>query len=411
MKFFLLSALLVAVALPAVGSAAEVGEEPLTLARVMKLAASAAPEVRISATQVTEGEARLAGAKVRTLENPQLELEAGPRSAEEDSVDFGVGLEIPVELWGRRDKRIAVAEAGLQRERFLAREARRQAVIATVGAYYQVLHAGKGLDLAFERKALAEELERIATERYRTGDAPLFEVNLARTEVARAASDIASAQGRMAQARAVLAQNLGLSGSALRVEGDLEDRTFFDRFHTDPINVQRPDLLAARAEMEASKAGVALAKAELRPDVALRLSYHEEGDEKVGLAGVAVGLPFLNPRRDAPVREAMARRRRAEIIAETKNAVVSTQIEGARLAYEGAVEAVRRMEEDALPLQYENQTMATESYRRGKIDLATLLQVRREALETRREYLDRLLNVSEAGVGLASAVGTFSNQP
>jgi len=394
------------------GSAAEVGEGPLTLARVMEMAASAAPEVRASAALVTEGEARLAGAKVRTLENPQLELEAGPRSAEEDSVDFGVGLEIPVELWGRRDKRIAVAEAGLQREMFLAREARRQAVSATVGAYYQVLHARKGLELTYERKALAEELERIARERYRTGDAPLFEINLARTEVARASSDIASAKGQMAQARAVLAQSLGLSaGSALQVEGDLEDRSFFDRFHAEKVMAQRPDLLAARAEVEASEAGVALARAELRPDVALRLSYHEEGDEKVGLAGVAVGLPFLNPRRDAPVREAMARSRRAEIIAEAKEAAVSTQIEGARLAYEGAVEAVRRMEEDALPLQRENQSMATESYRSGKIDLATLLQVRREALETRREYLDRLLSASEAGVGLASAVGTFSNQP
>lgn len=406
MKRFWFSVLLLILSIPAPKAAAEIA---LTLDRVLELAASAAPDVRISSTQIEEGEARLAGAKVRTQGNPQLELEAGPRSAEEDDVDFGVGLEIPVELWGRRDKRIAVAEAQLQREKWLAGEARRQAVSAAVDAYYQFLHARKGLELARERKALAEELLGIATERYRAGDAPLFEENLARTETARAASEIASAQGRVAQARAALEQSLALpAGGDFQIEGDLEDRSFFDRFHLDPAMAPRPDLLAARAEVEAADAGIALAKSEQLPDLALRLSYQQEGDEKVALAGVAVGLPFLNPRREAPVREAMARSQRARIVAATKEAVISSQIEGARLAYQAAVEAVRGMEEVALPLQSENQAMATESYRSGKIALATLLQVRREALETRREYLDHLLKASEAGIGLASAVGTFS---
>jgi len=409
MIFILLPVLLLTFVLPGMGSAAEDVGEPLTLDRVMQLAASAAPEVRLAETQVAEEEARLAGAKVRTLENPELELEAGPRSAEEDSVDFGVGLEIPVELWGRRERRIAVAEAAFQREKFLAQEARRQAVSAALGAYFQVLHDHRRVELSRQRKSLAEELLRIAAERHSVGDAPRFEVNLARSEVARAASEIATEEGRLAEARTALAQALGLPrADRLQVEGDLADRSLFTPLQA-VIDTTRPDLLAARAEVEASAAGVALARATLRPDVALRLSYNEEGDEKVAMAGVAIGLPFLNPRDKAPVREAMARNQRARILAETREAAISHQIEGARLAYESAAEAVRRMEEEALPLQRENQFMATESYRSGKIDLTTLLQVRREALETEREYQERLLKAAEAGVGLASAVGTFSN--
>lgn len=407
MKFFL-SVVLVICALPAQASVAGMGGAPLTFELVMALAASAAPDVRVASTLVAEGEAKLAGAKVRTLENPQLELETGPRSADEDSVDFGVGLEIPVELWGRRDKRIAFAEAELQRERMLIDEARRQAISVAVGAYFQVIHARHRFELACERKALAEELQRIATERYRSGDASLFEVNLAKTEIARAASEIAATQGSLAQVRATLEQSLGFpAGSNFHVEGNLDDRSFFDRFYAEPGIEQRADLLAARADVEASKAGVDLAKAELRPDVALRLIYHEEGDEKVALAGVAVDLPFLNPRSEASVQEAMARSQRARIVAEVKEAAISSQIEGARRAYESAVVAVRRMEEDAIPLQRENESMATESYRSGKIGLADLLQVRRESLDTRREYLDQLLKASEAGIELASAIGAF----
>ncbi len=409
MNFILIPVLLLTFVLPRSGFAAEYGGESLTLDRVLELAASAAPEVRVAGTQVAEEEARLAGAKVRTLENPELELEAGPRSTEEDNVDFGVGLEFPVELWGRRDKRIAVGEATLQREKFLAQEVQRQAVSTALGTYFQVLHDRKRVELARERKDLAEELLRIADERHIVGKAPRLEVNLARAEVARAASEIAAEEGRLAKARTALAQALGLPGAdRLLVEGDLADRSLFAPIQTAVYSL-RPDLLAARADAEASEAGVALARAELRPDVALRLSYHQEGDEKVAMAGVAIGLPFLNPRDEAPVREAMAKSQRTRIIAESRERAVSNQIEGARLAYESAAEAVRRMEEEALPLQRENQSMATESYRSGKIDLTTLLQVRREALETRREYLDHLLRASEAGVGLASAVGTLSN--
>lgn len=408
MNFILIPLLLMTFILPCTGSAAEYGGEPLTLERVMELAALAAPEVRVAGTQVAEEEARLAGAKVRTLENPELELEAGPRSAEEDSVDFGVGLEIPVELWGRRDKRIAVGEAALQREKFLAQEARRQVVSAALCAYFRVLHDRRRVELARERKDLAEDLLRIAAERHRAGEAPRFEVNLARSEAARAASEIAAEEGRLAGARTALAQVLGLpADDRLQVKGDLADRSLFAPIQAE-IATGRPDLLAARADVEAAEADVALARAELRPDLALRLGYHREGDEKVAMAGIAVGLPFLNPRDEAPVRAAQARLRRARIAAESRQLAVSNQVEGARLTYEAAVEAVRRMEEDALPLQRENQTMATESYRSGKIDLSTLLQVRREALETEREYQERLLNAAEAGVGLASAVGTYS---
>jgi cobalt-zinc-cadmium efflux system outer membrane protein len=344
---------------------------------------------------------------VRTLQNPELELAAGPRTGDENSIDTEVGVEIPIELWGRRDKRIAFARAGLQREEHTANDVRRQSVSAAVGAYYRVLHAEERLRVAQERKTVAEELLRIATERHRAGDVPKFEVNLAKTEVARAYSDISAEQGRITVARSALAQSLGLSsGAELQVQGDIKDRTLFDALRSVPDLTQRPDLLSALADVGATTADVALAKAEQRPDVALRLSYQREGDENIALAGVSVGLPFLNPRR-GPVQEALARKERARIAVEIRRAAISTEIEGARRAYEAAAEAVLRIERDGLALQRENESLAAESYRAGKINLSTLLQVRREALETRREYLERLLEAAEAGVGLASAVGTF----
>ena len=391
---------------PSLAKAVE--QEILTLSRVMELAAGTAPQVRLSTTRVEESEARLAGARVRTLEDPALDLGVGRRNGEELSTDLEVGLELPVEFWGRREKRVALARADLDKERYLAEDVRRQAVSKAVAAYFRLLQARERFTLAQGRWSLAEEVLRIAEERLQAGDAPKFEVNLAKTELARAASEIAAAQGQVARARASLAQSLGFSaGAPFEIKGDLDDRHYFDAVLQEPLDPKRPELLAARAEVEASEAAVALAQAEQRPDVGLGLSFKREGDEEVVMAGVRFSLPFFNPRNEGPILEAKAQKRRAEILAETTRQEIATDIEGSSLAYEAAVEAARRMENEALPLQEENERMARESYRAGKINLATLLQVRREALETRTEYLERLLEAAEAGMSLASAVGAF----
>jgi len=381
--------------------------EPLTLARVFKLAGENARDVRIAVTRIAEEEGRFTGAQVRSLENLKLEAALGPRIGPSTTVDVDVGVEIPFERGGKRDRRIAAARAGIQREKHAVDDARRQAIAVAAGAFYRVLQAEERLRLAEERKALAGELLRVARERHQGGDAPLFDVNLAQAEMSRAKSAIASEKGLVARARAALAASLGLpSGGDLRVEGDLKDRSFFDAIPSEIPLEKRSDLLAALAEVDASRAGVVLAEAQQRPDLAFRVGYrHEEGND-IFQGGVSIPLPIFNPGK-GPVQEARARSDRARIDAEARKAAVSSEIEGARRSYAAAAESVRLLEKDGLPRQQENEALARESYRAGKINLATLLLVRRDALDTRREYLERLLEAAEAGVELAAAVGAL----
>ena len=395
-------------ALSAVTMAAAAGiEGALTQTRVIELSGAGMPDICLAATRVAEEEAKLIGAQVRTLENPKLDLAAGPRNGEQSTFDAEVGLEIPVELGARREKRIALAQAGILREKHGVEDVRRRAVTAALAAYYRVLHAEENLAVARERKQLAEELVRIATERLGAGDAAKFEVNLAQTELIRAESEISSALGKREQARTALARTLGLPAAAdLQVEGTIRDRNLFDAIRSAAPR-ERPDLLAARADLVAAEAAVSLAKAEQLPDLALRLSYQREGDENIALAGISVALPFVNPRR-GPVLEAQAHRERARIAAEALKATVTAEQEGARRTYDAAIESVNRLERDGLALQHENESLAAESYRAGKITLSTLIQIRRELLETRREYLDRLLEAADAGVELAAARGIWS---
>ena len=67
--------------------------------------------------------------------------------------------------------------------------------------------------------------------------------------------------------------------------------------------------------------------------------------------------------------------------------------------------AVEELEASALPLLDENESLARRSYEAGEMGLAELLLVRRETLDTRREYLDRLRAAAVAAVDVLASAG------
>jgi cobalt-zinc-cadmium efflux system outer membrane protein len=311
-------------------------------------------------------------------------------------------LSVPLDLGGRRDKRIAVVSADVQREQLQAATVERQTVATAVAAYYQNLCADRLVALAEERVRLAESAETTARQRQRAGDVAVFEVNLARGEVARAQSAVAAAKSEQLRARAGLANALGLAGTSLSVSGDLADRSMFDKREEEVAS--RPDLRVLAQDVEVARAEVALAGAQRWPSLDLRVTYEHDVDADTLLGGIAIAIPiFERGQGDAAV--ARARAKRAGIELDTKLQQVSTQLATARATYASAIAAVEILERQAMPLSSENETAAAASYRAGKIDINTLLLVRREAIDTQREHLDRLLEAALAGVELWLARG------
>lgn len=383
---------------------AQGSDPPLTRARVIELARRA-PAVRVAESEIEEARGRLVGARVFARENPVLEALAGPRWSAERTTDVEVTLAVPIEL-GRRGRRVAVARASILRDEANLENERRVTVASALAAYYRALHAQTRKLLAEERRVLAAELLRSAGERQRAGDVARFEVNLASSELARAESEVLAEEAAVAQARAELALVLGLPALArLPVDGDLGDRPPFESPATQPA--ERADLRAARAEVTTAAAEVSLAEAQRLPEVTGRVTYaREEATTDILLAGLAVSLPIFE-RGQGEALEAQARRKRAEIELETRRAAVAVEVEAARAAYDASSRSAGALQERGLPTAIENERMARESYAAGKIDLTAMLVIRREALDTRREHADRLLDAALAEVALALATGTI----
>ena len=132
--------------------------EPLTRERVIELARKRAPVVLTAQTRVAEARGKLVGARVLIPENPVLELMTGPRWADTRSTDAEAQLAVPIALGGRRDKRIAVATAGVDRDTQLAYDTQRTAIGAALVAYYHSVYAKARIDLAQARTTLADDL-------------------------------------------------------------------------------------------------------------------------------------------------------------------------------------------------------------------------------------------------------------
>ncbi len=374
----------------------------LTLPRVIELARTRAPGVVIARARVDEERSALVGARRFSTRNPVIGADVGPRwSAGTDgtSTDARVSLSVPLDLGGRRGKRVAVAEASIGREQLDAQNTERVALGHAVAAYYGVLHADRTLALAGERVRLAESAELTARQRNRAGDVAEFEVDLARGEVARARSGVASATSEQTRARARLVAELGVNDVA--VVGDLADRTLLEG---NPSAPGRADLRALGNEATLGKAEATLARAQRWPTLDVRVTYEQERGSKLGLAGISIELPYFD-RGQGDEARARARTKRAELELELRTAAATTEVAGAVTTYTAAIEAVRILEADAVPLSVKNQTAATASYAAGKLDLGSLLLIRREALDTRREHLDRLRDAALAAVDLWIARG------
>ena len=407
MRFALFLMLATAIGLVAAvdASGEERPSEPLTAQRVLELATSSAPDVLIASTSVLEARGRLAGAKALALDNPVIE---GVRGTQEGlGISTEIDLTFPLGFGLRRARRINEAKAGVEREERLVTDTQRRAVGLALAAYYRVLHAEQRLAVARDRKALSLELRRIAAERSRTGDASRLEVVVAETELSRAESEVRSEESVVTQERADLATILGMpSGETLEIRGELADRAILDGAPVDRAPDQRADVLAAESEVRSAEAAVSLARTAIVPQLSFRLNYETTGEGEVFRPGLALSLPIFDYGQGAKG-EAIARRARATVQLATLRSAVLAEVEGARAAHESALASARELEERALPMAVESEDLARRAYEAGKLDLPGLLLVRGNALETRREHADRLLEAAIASIELVISTGAL----
>jgi cobalt-zinc-cadmium efflux system outer membrane protein len=379
----------------------------LTLEEALALARTQGSGLALARGRIEEARARQAQAARRFQENPVLETNGGYRRAEGDFFDFEAAVTQGLYAGKLRAARLAGAQAGLDRVEAELADAQRLLLREVWATFVRALAARDRTGLLARSRQAAEELLAAAERRYEAGEATALEINRARIATASARAEQSAAEAEGSSALAGLKVLLGLSpGESVEIRGELAPRPPLDLEAFLAGLDRRPDLQALAAELREAESEILLGQALSRPSLGVRGGVAREEGAEIVTAGVAVSLPVHNRGQETlAVGQARAAALRQALTA--ARGAAEAEIRGAYSALARRMAAVRELEGMALPALEDNESLALKSFDAGEIDLGELLLVRREILETRLAYLDRLLDASLTRFELEAAAGAL----
>jgi cobalt-zinc-cadmium efflux system outer membrane protein len=380
-------------------------------------------ELAAARLEIERGRARLRQARLRP--NPTIDFEhtTGKLNDPNGEREISVGVALPLEVGGKRRRRIELANAELEAvEAEVAERERRLAADVRV-LYLEALVALRELDTTEGLNNLDLQTTRIVQARVNEGETAPLELNLLRVEVERLRSRRALVEGRLQATLLRLKVLTGVSpAEPLRLSEDIA--TF--KLPEPPASLEaaieialrtRPDLQLARLTEEVAQAGFRLARAQSAPDVTVFTKYSAGrsvfDDTPVGVLvdrdnlltlGVSIGIPIFNRNQGAKAEMQVAisqAQRRREFV----ESVVRSEVQSAFVRYEATRKALLMYEQGVIQRSSDNIRVIRAAYELGEYRITDLLSEQRRLIDSQREFTETLAEQQRALVDLQSALG------
>lgn len=375
----------------------------LTLAAALELASRQNLELAAARQRLAVSQAGVQIA--RQIPNPTVNF-----AALRDTPHEGLFFEQPVEIGGKRRRRIELAQQqiGLTEAEIaaVARQVRRR----VREAFYAAVFAHGLADQRSQALQLVKRLREIAQARFEAGDVPQLEVFQADLEVSRAEAEFGVAKQRQKVAFSQLNVLLSEPPDALwELASSLEDlppqlslSELVQRAEESNADVQH---LVQEQKVEQSRQ--ALLRAERIPNLNLQFGtdFNSPHDFRVGpRSQLSLVLPLFT-RNQGEIAQSAAGLRFLEGEAAATKRAVAGRVEAAYLEWSVRRTQVELYRQTLLPAGRRLQGLAEESYRAGKANLLTVLDAQRNVQQSERDYLESLFALHAAFAGLEETVG------
>lgn len=330
--------------------------------------------------------------------------------AAKDTPHEGITLDIPVELGGKRGKRLAVAheeqksvEIDLSVLERQIRRRTREAFFKAVAARSQTEQAKVALDLVTRTRDMVQQ-------RYETGDVAQLEVIQAEVELARATADYETTAQAQRSAEVLLA---GLLNRPLTSPVELAGR--LDQVPPAPtldaVIAQalqsNADLLKSTQDLRTEQRRLELAKSQRIPNIDLQpgLDFNSPPEfREGGRGGIAVTIPLFN-RGQGEIALSTARLELLRLTQQSQRLNASAQVAAAYFDYVAKRHQSEQYAQRIVPQTERLSQMAEDSYRSGKTNLLTLIDAQRRLNDVRKAYLDSLFAAQSSFAAMEEVVG------
>jgi outer membrane protein, heavy metal efflux system len=401
--------------------AASAGASSLDLVR-RALASNA--ELAAARLEVDRARARLRQAGLRPNPTLDFEQQRGVFNAPGERLTT-VGVSLPLELGGKRGRRVDLARVELEVAEAAVAERERRLMAEVRAVYAEALAAAR---------ELGTEQIRVVEARVVEGETAPLEANLLRVEIDRLRSRRALVEGRL---QATLFRLKALAGIALTEPLTVREELAQPALAEPPASPEtavelalrtRPDLRLARLAEEAAQAGYRLAQAQGVPDLTVSARYGTSlstfdslpggplsngslnDSDKLLAVGVSIPLPLFNrnqgARAEAQTMIAQAASRRAFV-----EAVVRSEVAAAYARYRAAEQSLAAFEQGVLARSRENIRAIRAAYEAGAYRVTELIAEQRRLLDAEREFTEALGERYRALADLQSALGLPASPP
>lgn len=384
------------------------------------------PELAAARAEVDAARARLQQAGLRP--NPMLDL-AGQQNVAGPDNSVSVGVTVPLDLNGRKEGRMAVAEREVELKAALLAERERRLRAEIRLKVGEVLAAMRNLVVTRELLDVNRQGLALMEERVRRGAAPPLEGSLVLVEVNRLDAAHQLLGSRVEVLRLQLKALAGLPpeepidvGGALEAPAVRADRGSGLARAT----AVRPDIRAARAEAAMARARIQKEEAEGRWDASVNVGYQRQ-EIGFGLSGITdrggtrpiqdtfhmvgggltITLPVRN-RNEGNVKAAQAETRAAERRREFLELVVRQEVTAAFSQYEAARRSLDTYSRGVLDVARQNLDTVRQSHGLGRIPLLDVIAEQRRLIEVENGYTEILKQVYDATVEIERAIGEAS---
>ncbi|WP_127089636.1 TolC family protein [Aquabacter cavernae] len=390
---------------------------PLTLSQALSAALAANPRLTVADRDIGMAEGR--GIQATLLPNPVLSLEVdnafGSGSYQGlDLADQTLQVSQLVELGGKREARIAAANAGSGVARWEREALRLQVLAETTAAFVAVLSAQRRLDILKGQVGDIERWAPLLRTRVEAGASSPSEISRSRVAVDLARVEQDKARAALLTARRELALLMGLTEARFAaVTGNLA------RLNAPPPlarilksaqeNPQLTRFTALKAQRSAELNG---ARAQAVPDVTLGVGYrhyYETADSGVVLS-LSMPLPVFD-RNQGSILEAGEALRRAEAEEAVVRSALISQVGRAYDGLKAAYDEASLLRESTLPEARAAFGGLEGGYSEGRYTLLELLDAQSSLTETQLRELDALVAYHTALATLEGLTGrpvTFS---
>ena len=380
----------------------------LTLDEAVSLAGRANPTIRAKEFEqraVTAGEITAA---LRPNPTANFLAEQFGGASDASQVQYTINIGQPIELGGKRQRRIDSARAATRVTGHELDDVRRQIIFLVKKSFADALAGRESLNLAEQNLQSLDELERIQRFRAERGD--ISELELLRIQVQRFAfeRDAADARQALKSAKIALRAIVGQEQIAedFEVVGDLafKDVTLTQADLYRRALANRPDLRAAEAAREKAKADIRLARANAWWDVTPQIEYQRLGPDNTIGFGFSMPLRIFD-RNQGEIARTRAEAGRVDAAREVVAVQALSEVDTALAALRTESGKLTVLRDTYLPKAKQARDTVEYAYRRGGASLLEYLDAQRTYRDTAAEYVRSLGSYWTSFYQLETAVG------